>query len=94
LQKPEQTAVQKALQNAVQKAKLDGKGRPKGQAEVPHQVDVSGWLEAPWNLAPEAAAALADPLTFENLSYVFLRVMPAGPGLCYSWRIHMPLFPQ
>jgi hypothetical protein len=34
------------------------------------------WLEAPWKLAPEAAAALAKPLTFGSMSYIFLEVTP------------------
>ncbi len=93
MRNPELKAVQNALQNAVEHAQRTGKGRVKDQAEVPDQVECSGWLEAPWNLAPEAAGALADLLTFENLSYIYLRVMPILPGLCYCWRIRKGRFP-
>jgi hypothetical protein len=59
------------------------KSRVKDQGEVSMQKEGNSWLEAPWKLAPEAAAALAEPVTFENMSYVFIRVRPLMLVLCF-----------
>ncbi len=50
------------------------KGKAKDQGDLLEQMEGSAWLEAPWKLAPAAVAALANPLTFENMSYIFFQV--------------------
>jgi hypothetical protein len=66
---------------------LKGTGKAKDQGELLGEKEGGSWLEAPLKLGPEAAAALADPLKFENMSHIFTRVTPLILVLCFMFNI-------